>query len=125
MIYRTLADLVVLAHLGFVVFVVVGGFLALRWRRLPWLHLPAALWGAANELAGWSCPLTPLENRLREASGSAPYAGGFVEHYLLPILYPGRLTRGMQIALGLGVVAINAIAYGLLLARTARAARRE
>jgi len=120
MAWRALANLVVLAHLGFIVFAVAGGFLALRWRWLPWLHLPAALWAAANELAGWSCPLTPLENRLREASGAARYGEGFVEHYLLPILYPGELTRGIQIALGLAVTAINLVAYGLLVQRTRR-----
>ncbi len=124
MLYEALANGIVVLHLGFVVFVGVGGFLALRWSWLPWLHLPAAVWGAANELFGWSCPLTPLENRLREAAGGTSYAGGFVEHYLLPVLYPGHLTRGIQIGLGLGVLAINAIAYGLLLARGRRTRRR-
>jgi hypothetical protein len=123
--YGTLADAVVVLHLGFVVFVLAGGFLALRWRWLVWLHLPAATWGAANELFGWSCPLTPLENALRAAAGGAPYAGGFVEHYLLPVLYPGGLTREIQIGLGFVVIALNAMAYGLLLVRGRRAPRRE
>ena len=81
MIYRVLADLVLVLHLGFIAFVVVGGLLALRWRRAPLLHLPAALWGVAIELFGWQCPLAPLENALRRASGTSDYSGGFIEHY--------------------------------------------
>lgn len=117
MIYRVLADGVLVLHLGFVVFVVLGGLLVLRWRRVAWVHLPAAGWGALIELAGWICPLTPLENRLRHLGGEAGYGGGFVEHYLLPVLYPGGLTRETQITLGLLVLAINAVVYGILLAR--------
>lgn len=109
--FRLLADLVVLIHLAFVVFVVVGALLVLRWPRLAWLHLPAAIWGALIEFAGWICPLTPLENWLRARAGGGRYAGGFVEHYVLPILYPGQLTRSLQIGLGVVVVLINAAAY--------------
>jgi NhaA family Na+:H+ antiporter len=112
--FRLLADAVVLLHLAFVAFVVAGGFLALRWRRLVWLHVPAALWGVAIELGGWVCPLTPLEQALREAGGGAGYPGGFIEHYLLPVLYPPGLTRAVQLALGLAVLAVNAPAYALL-----------
>lgn len=111
MTYRLLADAVLLLHLAFIVFVVAGGWFLPRWPRLAWLHLPAALWGAAIELCGCVCPLTPLENRLRQMGGAAGYAGGFVEHYLLPLIYPAGLTREWQIALGLGVAALNLAAY--------------
>jgi Protein of Unknown function (DUF2784) len=106
-----LADVVVGLHVGFVLFVVLGGLLVLRWPRVAWLHLPAAVWGALIEFAGWICPLTPLENRLRQASGASEYAGGFVEHYLLPVLYPAELTRGVQYVLGAGVLVVNAVVY--------------
>jgi hypothetical protein len=106
-----LADAVVLVHLGFVVFVVAGGVLVLRWRRLAWAHVPVALWGAGISLAGFVCPLTPLENWLRDQGGGAPYAGGFIEHYVLPVLYPAALTREAQIAAGVFVLALNAFLY--------------
>ena len=115
--YRLLADLVVVVHLGFVVFVVVGGFLVVRWGWVAWLHLPSALWGALIEFFGWVCPLTPLEGWLRSRAGEAGYEGGFVEHYLLPILYPGELTREIQIVLGAGVVVVNLVAYAWVLSR--------
>jgi len=114
------ADLVASLHLAFVVFVVSGGLLVLRWPRSAWVHLPAAAWGASLELMGWICPLTPLENRLRHEAGLAGYEGGFVEHYLLPVLYPGSLTRSVQIVLGLSVLLINATLYGWMLRRRAR-----
>lgn len=113
--YRILADLVAALHLLFVVFVVLGGILVLRWPRLAWLHAPAAIWGALIEFAGWICPLTPLENALRRRGGQAGYEGGFIEHYVMPILYPAGLTRGVQIALGVIVVAINAVVYWKLM----------
>jgi hypothetical protein len=106
-----LAEVVVGLHVGFVLFVLLGGLLALRWPRVAWLHLPAAVWGALIEVAGWICPLTPLENRLRRASGTSEYAGGFVEHYVLPVLYPTGLTRGVQYVLGAGVLLVNAAVY--------------
>lgn len=109
--YRVLADLVLVAHVAFVVFVVLGGLLVLRWRRLAWAHLPCALWGAWVELAGWVCPLTPLENRLRRAAGGAGYAEGFLTHYVVPLLYPPGLTRGMMMGLGVGVIVLNAALY--------------
>jgi len=112
--YRLLADLLVGTHFLFIVFVVAGGFLAWRWRRAAWIHLPVAAWGALIEFAGWICPLTPLENQLRQAAGEAGYSGGFIEHYLIPIVYPGSLTRGMQLGLGIAVVVVNAVAYGKL-----------
>jgi len=118
--YRLLADLVVLVHFAFVLFVVGGAFLVLRWRRLAWVHLPAAIWGALIEFAGWICPLTPLENRLRVLGGSAGYRGGFVEHYVIPVLYPRGLTREVQVVLGMIVIVINIVIYGWLLYRRRR-----
>ena len=120
MTYHVLADLVVAVHAVFVAFVVLGGFLAWRWRRLVMLHPPAAAWGALIEFAGWICPLTPLENALRLRAGHAGYAGGFIEHYLLPVMYPDNLTRTVQIVLGAVVVAVNAVAYGVLWVRWKR-----
>lgn len=111
MIYAFLADAMLLLHLAFILFVVLGGFLLRRFPRLAWLHLPAAAWGAYVEFAGKLCPLTPLENRLRLLGGEAGYRGGFIEHYLLPFVYPEALAREPQLALGLGVIAINVVAY--------------
>jgi Protein of Unknown function (DUF2784) len=115
--YRILADITVGLHLLFVCFVVAGGLLVLRWPRLAWVHIPAAIWGALIEFAGWVCPLTPLEQTLRNAAGEAGYRGGFIEHYLLPVLYPGGLTRGIQIGLGMAVVVLNVLVYGYLFRR--------
>jgi hypothetical protein len=114
-----LADLVVVLHFSFVLFVVFGGLLVLRWPRLAYLHVPAAIWGAWIEFAGWICPLTPLENRLRTATGGAAYQGGFVEHYILPVLYPSALTRNIQLVLGGLVLGLNLGIYGYLLRRSA------
>jgi hypothetical protein len=114
MLYRALADLVVVLHLGFVLFVVLGGLLALRWPRAAWFHLPAALWGAGIEFVHGVCPLTPLENHLRELGGESGYSGGFVEHYLLPVLYPAGLSQSVQLALGLFVVALNVTIYAIV-----------
>jgi hypothetical protein len=111
MIYGLLADLVLALHAFFVVFVVFGGLLALRWRRAGFVHVPCALWGAWVALAGWICPLTPLEVSLRQQAGESGYAGGFLEQYLLPILYPGGLTRGIQIGLGVFVLVLNIAIY--------------
>src|SRR5688500_11336520 len=101
MIYRILADIVLLVHLGFVLFVVLGGLFVVRRRRLMWLHVPAAVWGALIELAALRCPLTPLENGLRQRAGEGAYAGDFIEHYLVSILYPRELTDWDRIGLGL------------------------
>jgi hypothetical protein len=111
-----LADLIVLLHAAFVLFVAAGGLLALRWPRIAWLHLPALAWGAGIELVGGVCPLTPLENHLR-AGGDAGYAGDFIAHYVLPWLYPTGLTREIQILLGLGALMLNAAIYGWVLLR--------
>ncbi len=118
--YWLAANLLLVLHLGFVCFVVLGGILVLKWRRVVVLHLPAVLWGALIEYQGWICPLTPLEQRLRHAAGQDGFAGGFIEHYLLPILYPAQLNREMQIYLGSLVIVINIALYGLLLRRIVR-----
>lgn len=114
------ADLLVVAHLAFICFVVLGGLLALKWPRAAFLHIPAAMWGALLEFQGWLCPLTPLEQHFRTAAGEAGYTGSFIEHYLLPIIYPADLTRDLQLQLGVFVVVINAAIYGWLLARYVR-----
>jgi hypothetical protein len=119
-LYLWLADAVVTLHFAFVLFVVGGALLVLRWRWLAWLQLPALAWGASIEFAHWICPLTYLENWLRTLSGVAASPGDFVEHYLLPILYPARLTPGIQVILGILVIAVNAGIYGFLLARSGR-----
>ncbi|MFI8383587.1 DUF2784 domain-containing protein [Pseudomonas sp. NPDC079086] len=109
------ADGVVVVHLLFILFAVLGGILVWRWRGLAWLHLPAAFWGVLVELMHWPCPLTPLEHSLRLAAGQAGYNGGFVEHYLLPIIYPAGLTPQIQIGLGVFVLLLNGLIYGVLL----------
>jgi len=121
MLLTLAADFVVLLHFAFILFVVIGGLVVLRWPRFMWLHIPAVAWGAFIELTGRVCPLTPLENRLRIAAGQAGYSGGFIEEYLIPVVYPEGLTRWFQISLGVGVVAINLVFYGLLVARRLRA----
>lgn len=115
--YGFLADLVVGVHFLFVLFVVLGGLLALRWGWVAYLHIPAALWGAAIEFGGWVCPLTPLEHWLRLRAGSTSYSGGFIEHYLLPVLYPSALTRTIQLVLGTLVLVLNLAIYTYLLRR--------
>ena len=121
MFLKLAADFVVLLHLAFILFVVLGGLVVFRWPRFMWLHIPAAAWGAFIELTGRVCPLTPLENRLRIAAGETGYSGGFIEEYLIPVVYPGGLTRWVQISFGIGVVVINLVFYGLLVARRPRA----
>lgn len=111
MTYLWLATAVLLVHLAFILFVVLGGLLAWRWPKLAWLHVPAVLWGAYTEFAGVICPLTPWENALRRLGGESGYAGGFIEYYLIAAIYPDGLTREVQFALGTGVLLINAIAY--------------
>ena len=118
MIYRVLADLVLVIHLAFVLFVVLGGLLVPRWPRLAWLHLPAAVWGVLIEYSGWICPLTPLENSLRGKGGEAGYSGGFIQHYIQPTLYPAGLTRPVQLVLGSIVLVLNLAAYAILLSRS-------
>jgi len=114
MTWRVLADTVLILHLLFVIFVVLGGWLV-AWRpRLAWLHLPVVAWGIWIEFSGAICPLTPLENWLRMRGGAAGYSGGFIEHYLTSFIYPQGLTRSMQIGIGIAVIVINLAAYGML-----------
>ena len=120
MLLRLAADAVVVVHLLFILFVLGGGLLVLRWPRLAFLHLPAAAWGVAVELLHLYCPLTPLENQLRQAAGQAGYDGGFVEHYLIPLIYPAGLTPQIQLWLGAVVLVINVPVYLWLLWRLLR-----
>jgi hypothetical protein len=113
-ISRALADLVVISHLAFILFVVAGGLLALRWRWIPFLHLPAAVWGVYIEVSGGVCPLTPLENALRHEAGLLGYSGSFIEHYLVPVIYPAGLTQPLQWVLAGVVVLANAFVYTLI-----------
>lgn len=111
MTYRVLADAVLVLHFAFIAFAVLGGVAVLRWPRVAWLHLPAVLWAAGISFAGWTCPLTPLENRLRRLGGEAGFDGGFIEHYLTSAIYPEGLTRGVQVALGAFVIGLNLAVY--------------
>ncbi len=120
MIYRVAADAVLLLHLGFVLFVVLGGLLVLRYRWFVWVHLPAAAWGIGIEVIGGICPMTTVENALRRSAGESGYAGGFVEHYIVPIIYPAELTRSMQFWLAGIALAINLAIYGWLILRRRR-----
>jgi hypothetical protein len=117
---RLLADLVVLVHAAFIAFALAGGLLVLRHRSLAWLHVPAAGWAALIEFSHGICPLTPLENDLRRAAGGAGYPGGFVEHYLIPLIYPAGLTSRLQLALGVAVVALNVAVYAAVWRRWRR-----
>ncbi|SEM43434.1 Protein of Unknown function [Syntrophus gentianae] len=123
MIYRILADGVVTIHFGFILFVVFGGLLAIRRRWILFLHLPAAIWGALIEFQGWLCPLTTLEWKLRQVGGETAYHQSFIEHYLVPIVYPDRLTPELQAALGIAVLLINGAIYGWLIRRCTKAER--
>jgi hypothetical protein len=109
--YGLLADAVVVVHLLFIVFVIFGGLFALKWPWFPWLHIPAALWGAATEFFRIICPLTPLEQALRARSGGASYSGDFVTHYIVPVIYPSGLTEGIQWVLGAVLVLFNISVY--------------
>ncbi|MGH8369883.1 MAG: DUF2784 domain-containing protein [Gammaproteobacteria bacterium] len=120
MLWLILADTIVVIHLAFVLFVVAGGLLVLRWHRIAWLHLPAVAWGALTEFLHIVCPLTYLEDRLRSLAGGTGYSGDFVSHYLLPILYPPNLTTQIQITLGSMVVIINIVIYAWLLRQRRR-----
>jgi len=112
-----LADAILVFHLAFILFVVLGGLLVLRWPRLAWLHVPTVAWGIYVELSGRICPLTPLENSLRQAAGEAGYSGGFIEHYVTSVIYPDGLSRGIQMILAAIVVLVNGIVYWRLISR--------
>ena len=107
------ADVILLMHVAFILFVVFGALLVLRWPKIKWVHLMALGWGALIEFTGWICPLTPLENMLRRSAGELGYSEGFVEHYVLALIYPAALTRQLQIALGVGVLVLNSLVYGI------------
>jgi len=126
-VYQFLADIVLVAHFTFVVFVLGGGLLLLRWPRLIWLHVPALVWGLVIELTGWVCPLTPLENVLRAMAGLNIYQGDFVGRYLLALLYPAVLTPALQLILAGFVFVLNVIIYTMViqLRRKARQANRD
>lgn len=117
MLYSLLADIIVIIHLAFIIFVVLGGILVLKWKWMIWLHIPAAIWGALIEFMGWICPLTPLENRFRMLAGESGYTGDFIARYILPVIYPGALTRGIQILLGVFVIVINLAIYAYIMWR--------
>lgn len=118
MFYRLLADIIVLLHFAFILYAMFGGFLLLLSKRLIWLHVPTVVWAAGIEFGGWICPLTPLENTLRSMGGGTPYRSGFVEHYILPLLYPAALTRSLQIAIGCLVVGMNLAIYWWIFSRS-------
>ena len=119
-LYRLLANAVVVVHALFIVFIVFGSFLAWRWRWVAVLHVPCAVWGVLIEYNGWICPLTPLENSLRMRAGQQGYSGGFVEHYLVPAIYPAGLTPRIQVVLGTAVLVVNVITYAVLVRRLMR-----
>ncbi len=125
MLYRALADFVLVAHLAFIVFAVLGGLLALRWRWVPLVHLPAALWGISIEISGGLCPLTVWENALRRAAGSSGYSGSFIEQYLVPIVYPPGLTTSLQLVLAGLLLVINLAVYALVIRRRLHGAPRR
>ncbi|MBJ7264544.1 MAG: DUF2784 domain-containing protein [Burkholderiaceae bacterium] len=118
---RFAADAVLLAHGAFIAFVIVGGVLVWRWPKIAYMHIAAVIWGTWVMVSGTICPLTPLENALRMAAGRSGYEGGFIEHYVTSAIYPAGLTRSVQIALGTGVVAFNALVYGLAWRRRRKA----
>jgi len=125
MLWRVLANLVVMVHVAFILFAVLGGFLVLRSKRCAWIHVPAFIWAALIAFAGWICPLTPLENWLREKGGAIAYSSGFIEHYIIPVLYPVALTRGVQIAMGFFVLGVNLALYRWALRRTRQTVAHE
>ena len=121
--YGNLAMLVVLGHFVFILFVMFGGLLALRWRWAPLLHIPCFVWGGWIEVRGGICPLTPLENGLRQAAGGSAYAGSFIDHYIVSLIYPAGLTRTVQLALAVGLVVLNAAIYAWVIRRRLRMRR--
>ena len=120
MIAKIAADFLVVIHLAFIVFVIFGGLLVLKWGKVSMFHIPSVLWGALIEFRGWVCPLTPIENYFREMAGSAGYSNGFIDYYLMPVIYPEGLTEGIQIALGIIVLTVNLCVYGVVLVKRAK-----
>ena len=121
--YWIAANLIVVIHLLFVLFVFLGGFLVLRWNRLAWFHLPVAGWGALIEFRGWICPLTPLEKYFWEEAGEAGYSGGFINHYIIPLIYPAGITPATQRLLGWLVLVVTGAIYTTLIIRKRRRAK--
>jgi hypothetical protein len=117
MLFGLLADLVLIAHLGFIVFAMFGALCTLRWTWAPFVHLPALGWAAYIEISSGVCPLTPLENSLRRGAGESSYTSSFIEHYLVPLVYPPGLTTGAQMWLAAGLLLLNGLLYGAVLAR--------
>jgi hypothetical protein len=111
MIYKLAADALALLHLSFILFVLFGGLLLLKWPKLAWVHIPATVWGVLIELAGWYCPLTKWENEMLRRAGETGYSGGFVAHYIFRAIYPAGLTRGLEIAIGVFVLVVNLSVY--------------
>ena len=124
MAYHQFADLVLVVHFAFLAFVVAGGAFVLRWPRVAWAHVPAVIWGVLIEFFGWICPLTPLEIALRHRAGEAAYTGGFIAHYVMRVIYPDGLTRGIQVMLGILVLALNGGIYAAMIAREVRGGSR-
>ena len=123
--YTVAADVLVIAHLAFIMFVMLGGLLLLKWPRLIYLHLPAVAWGTLVELRGWLCPLTPLEQHYRTLAGETGYSDSFVQHYLLPLIYPAGLTRDVQTLLAMCVITINLVIYAVMYVKYQRNSRRK
>ncbi|MDX1651363.1 MAG: DUF2784 domain-containing protein [Brumimicrobium sp.] len=117
MFFKILADLVVIIHFVFILYVIFGGLIVLKYRKTVFLHIPCAIWGCLIMFAGWICPLTYIENDLREAAGTETYSDGFIQHYIIPIIYPENLTRELQAILGFSVLVLNIIVYSILIKR--------
>ncbi|GAB4486155.1 MAG: DUF2784 domain-containing protein [Thermodesulfovibrionales bacterium] len=120
MLSRILADLVLCLHFGFILFVLFGGLLVLYRRSAAWVHVPAVLWSSVVNLASWICPLTPIENRFRSLAGQAGYTGGFIEHYISNLVYPGGMTREIELLAGVSVVLWNLAVYAFVIIRSRR-----
>ena len=120
MLYQLGADLLVLIHLAFIVFVIMGSVAVLRWPWFVLLHIPAVIWGAVVMINGWLCPLSPWENSLRQSAGQEGYSGGFIEYYIIPLIYPMELTRDVQVLAGIIVVVINLCLYCFVIYRLMR-----
>ncbi len=120
MLYQLVADLIVLIHFAFIVFVLAGGLLVFKWHWILWLHIPAAIWGALIVMVGWICPLTPIENMLRQGGAGVAYPSGFIDRYFAPLIYPADFTDEMAIAMGVVVIVINVLVYSIFLVRRKR-----
>lgn len=120
MLYQILADITIIIHFLFILYVALGGLLVLKWNRTAFIHIPAATWGALIMFMGWICPLTYVENDLRQLAGQEAYSGGFIEHYITPLIYPDSLTRELQISVGIFGLVLNFVVYGIVVRRKMR-----